>query len=219
MDTLQHAALSSTARQVLLLEKTCTAIANQIAALRKDGVPDLDMAGVIEAKEAIARDVKRWKRRIARDHKSVAAVAWSRGVLGLGDAVALFLGIVPPLNEFANVAKLWKYCGLAPSQGKGKGKESAYSWDAKSFAIVRLAEPCMKCKGSPYRATYDARRAQTFLTHPEWTDGHSHRDALRITAKAILRDLWAVENGRVPGEGHRPCGPQDLYAEPRALVS
>jgi hypothetical protein len=41
-----------------------------------------------------------------------------------------------------------------------------------------------------YRHTYDARRAATAQTHPEWTDGHSHNDALRIVGKHILADLW-----------------------------
>jgi len=46
------------------------------------------------------------------------------------------------------------------------------------------------CGCSPYRVVYDARRAHTATTHPEWTDGHSHNDALRVASKAILRDLW-----------------------------
>lgn len=50
-----------------------------------------------------------------------------------------------------------------------------------------VAQPC-GC--SPYRVAYDQRRAHTVVTHPEWTDGHSHNDALRVASKAILRDLW-----------------------------
>lgn len=46
------------------------------------------------------------------------------------------------------------------------------------------------CACSPYRVVYDTRRAHTAVTHPEWTDGHSHNDALRIAAKEILKDLW-----------------------------
>ncbi len=36
----------------------------------------------------------------------------------------------------------------------------------------------------------DQRRAHTATSHPEWTDGHSHNDGLRVASKAILRDLW-----------------------------
>jgi hypothetical protein len=46
------------------------------------------------------------------------------------------------------------------------------------------------CTCSAYRVTYDQRRAHTAVTHPEWTPGHSHNDALRVASKAILRDLW-----------------------------
>jgi hypothetical protein len=52
------------------------------------------------------------------------------------------------------------------------------------------AESCIKQRHSPYRTVYDDRRVHTALTHPEWTDGHSHNDGLRIVAKEILKDLW-----------------------------
>jgi hypothetical protein len=37
---------------------------------------------------------------------------------------------------------------------------------------------------------YALRRAKTAVTHPDWSDGHAYSDALRITMKAFLRDLW-----------------------------
>jgi hypothetical protein len=93
-----------------------------------------------------------------------------------------------------------------------KGERANWSGNAKMRAYL-VAQSCMKqldtdcrdghgsndaqfwsavpaCPCSPYRVTYDMRRAHTAVTHPEWTDGHSHNDALRIAAKAILRDLW-----------------------------
>jgi hypothetical protein len=53
-----------------------------------------------------------------------------------------------------------------------------------------IATSCIKQARSPYRAVYDNRRAHTATTHPDWTAGHSHNDALRIVSKAILKDLW-----------------------------
>lgn len=35
-----------------------------------------------------------------------------------------------------------------------------------------------------------------------WTDGHRHADALRVTAKAVLRDAWRVARGQPPRVGH-----------------
>lgn len=70
-----------------------------------------------------------------------------------------------------------------------KGQKANWSTTAKTRAYL-IAESCIKQARSPYRAVYDARRAHTAVTHPDWTAGHSHSDALRITSKAILRDLW-----------------------------
>lgn len=46
------------------------------------------------------------------------------------------------------------------------------------------------CTCSPFRVIYDKRRLHTAKTNPDWTDGHSHNDGLRITAKNILKELW-----------------------------
>jgi hypothetical protein len=34
------------------------------------------------------------------------------------------------------------------------------------------------------------RRAHTAVSHPDWTKLHARKDALRITMKAFLKDLW-----------------------------
>lgn len=77
--------------------------------------------------------------------------------------------------------------GVAPK--RRKGQRANWSTEAGIRAHL-IAESCVKQVRSPYRTTYDARRAHTATTHPEWAAGHSHNDALRITAKAVLRDLW-----------------------------
>ena len=46
------------------------------------------------------------------------------------------------------------------------------------------------CPCSPFRVKYDLRKAHTRTTHPEWTDGHRHNDALRVASKEILKQLW-----------------------------
>ena len=60
------------------------------------------------------------------------------------------------------------------------------------------------CDCSPYRVAYDKRRAHTAVTHPEWTDGHSHQDGLRYASKEILKDLW-----RAAREWHLANGGSD----------
>lgn len=78
-----------------------------------------------------------------------------------------------------------------------KGVKANWSTDAKMRSYL-IATSCMKQAASPYRDTYLHRREHTATTHPDWTPGHSHNDALRITSKAILRDLWR-ESARIHG--------------------
>lgn len=70
-----------------------------------------------------------------------------------------------------------------------KGVKANWSTDAKTRAYL-IATSVIKQPSSEYRTVYDERRARTAETHPDWTPGHSHNDALRITSKRILRDLW-----------------------------
>lgn len=72
-----------------------------------------------------------------------------------------------------------------------KGQQANWSTWGKTRAYL-VAVSCVKQLQSPYRVVYLARREHTAGTHPDWTPGHSHNDALRITAKAILRDLWCA---------------------------
>jgi hypothetical protein len=81
-----------------------------------------------------------------------------------------------------------------------KGIRCNWSTDAKTRAYL-IATSCIKHDGT-YREVYDARRAHTAVTHPDWTPGHSHNDALRILSKTILRDLWRA--GRDYHEGNTP---------------
>jgi len=87
--------------------------------------------------------------------------------------------------------------GSGVAARRRKGQKANWSTDAKTRAYL-VAVSCMKSMKSPYRAVYDARRAHTAITHPEWTPIHSHNDGLRIASKAILRDLWR-ESARLHG--------------------
>jgi len=99
-----------------------------------------------------------------------------------------------------------------------KGQRSNWSAEAKSRACL-IAAQCIRYTGepdtngkstsrSPYRDVYDKRKANTDgrlhrtpcpqcgpKGHPAqpgspWSDGHRHADALRITAKELLKHLW-----------------------------
>jgi hypothetical protein len=90
--------------------------------------------------------------------------------------------------------------GVAPK--RRKGQKANWNTEAKMRAYL-VATSCIKQMHSPYRPTYENRRGHTAETHPDWSDGHSHNDALRIVAKAILRDLW-IEGRRLAMVGTEP---------------
>lgn len=99
-----------------------------------------------------------------------------------------------------------------------RGQQANWSTGAKTRAYL-IAEACIKLNGepdkngksrtrSPYRNVYDLRKEATDgkthvaqcvrcgpSGHPAeagtpWSDGHRHADALRVTAKTFLEDLW-----------------------------
>lgn len=107
--------------------------------------------------------------------------------------------------------------GQLKAARRRKGVKANWSTDAKTRAwlcatscLKQIRKPCSAsgldglwipdhvpprpdgsgCACSPYRVRYDERRAHTSKGRPEWTDGHRHNDALRISAKAILKAMW-----------------------------
>ena len=113
------------------------------------------------------------------------------------------------------VSQLWSYCGHGAAVKRRKGMTAAEALAggntmAKTLAH-RLAEACMKLPGgttktgatrkrSPYRDVYDAVRLKV-EGREDWSDGHKHNHAVRLTAKAILKDLWLVQHGLTPTYG------------------
>lgn len=83
-------------------------------------------------------------------------------------------------------AELWAYCGYAPGQKRRRGQKANWNAEAKMRAYV-VAETVVKV-GGPYREVYDQARAS--WADRDTSDGHKHNHALRLVAKAILRDIF-----------------------------
>jgi hypothetical protein len=90
-------------------------------------------------------------------------------------------------SNWSSAAKMRAYLVAEKCMQTGRCQQCR---DGQASDGPRVDDAVPACACSPYRVTYDARRAHAAVTHPEWTDGHSHNDALRVSAKAILRDLW-----------------------------
>ena len=154
-----------------------------------------------EARAVIELDMKKTARRLP-------AYAFVKSVKGFGDlAFCMLVGEAGDLGAYDRHDKLWKRLGLSPHDGKAystwrsAGGLTADQWVAAGYAPRRRAEvfaviqePLFRhqtASQGPYRAAYDARRAQTVLTHPDWTPLHAHRDAGRVMVQKLVRHLWA----------------------------
>lgn len=148
---------------------------------------------------------------------------WIKAQRGLGDKqTARLLSAIkdPYWNDLHDrprtVSELWAFAGYKPGQRRRRGERANWSADAKMRAYL-VAVSCLKAGGG-YREVYDQRKAHTEGRAHEsecvrcgpagkpaqpgtpWSDGHRHADALRVVAKAILRDLW-VEARRLHKHG------------------
>lgn len=105
------------------------------------------------------------------------------------------------------VSQLWAYCGYDPTRRRRKGMGQA---EALACGNPSAKKRCWLIATSMLKAgnrdVYDARRAHTAETHPDWTAGHSHNDALRVVAKQFLKDLW-IASRHDPRDTHSsPAG-------------
>lgn len=144
---------------------------------------------------------------------------WVKAQKGIGDKQgARLLAVIgdPYINmatgEIRTVSQLWAYCGNGdPTRHRFKGMTQADLFGLGSpVAKSRLwliACSCLKTQG-PYAGVYYVRKAanegrehavdckrcgpsgKPALAGSPWSDAHRHADALRITGKEILRDLW-----------------------------
>lgn len=142
---------------------------------------------------------------------------WVKATVGVGEkqGARLLAAIGDPYWNTLHdrprlVSELWQYTGHGdPARSRRrKGQHVEYSPTAKTRTWL-VAVACMKQHASPYRVVYEKRKANTegrlhatpcircgpsgspAPADSPWSDGHRHADALRVTGKAILRDLWA----------------------------
>jgi len=147
-----------------------------------------------------------------------------KGAAALG--LATIIAEAGDLANYPNPQKLWSRLGYAPYDGAAGStwkRErwrsralTADEWIAHPFSGQRYAlmhqisiwlvnaqwigaEKSETGEGAPagyYGFVYSERRKHTAITHPDWTKQHSRMDALRVTMKAFLRDLWCTWNDR-----------------------
>lgn len=115
------------------------------------------------------------------------------------------------------IAQLWSYCGYAVEGGRApsrrRGEQARYNTQARVRTFL-IAEACVKAVGtdrarrSPFRDVYEEGRGKyAEAVHPVACSrcgppgrpaevgsplslGHQHARAMRLVAKAVLRELW-----------------------------
>lgn len=196
------------------LERTRIALQNRVRQMTRTE-PDADgvvrgfgftedyyaVASVNAIVESLSQQEKTAVKILEKMMKEHVLGKWVQGQKGVGlkQGARLIAAIGDPYwntlhNRPRTVTELWSYCGFGVNDEgtavkRKKGVQSNWNANAKMRAYL-IAESCLKQKGSPYELVYRARRAHTDETHPEWSAGRSHNDALRMGAKALLRDMW-----------------------------
>jgi hypothetical protein len=198
-----HASLRTLAVQAQGVDRARLGLEAQINKFGEDGWPPAAHLWSQDQLPALRRIRDSLMRQLVRLMKGTPLGDWQQATPALGSSILFLLGLMPHMLEFHSVAAVWKYTGLHVSEDgeaprRKKGVKLGWSPRLRSYAIIWVALPCTKNRASPYRTVYDRRRAHTAETHPDWPIGHSHADALRITAKAVLRDAWRVARGLRP---------------------
>ena len=146
------------------------------------------------------------------------------GALGLATIVAE----AGDLANYPNPAKLWNRLGFAPFEGCAGSTWKRATWRPRALTAEEWTEHPFSGQryalmhqvavwlvnaqwiaagktedgeGKPngiYGQVYFDRRQHTLETHPDWTKGHRRMDALRVTMKAFLKDLWREWNRAPP---------------------
>lgn len=139
-------------------------------------------------------------RELERAMKAHPLGEWVERNLGLGfKTCGRLIGMLgdvywnPLTDTPRSLGQLNAYCGLHVIDGaaarRTKGVQS--NWNTKIKALLWvMADSAFKKNPSRLRDIYLARREHTNETHPDWTKGHSHNDALRVLSKSILKSLW-----------------------------
>ena len=150
------------------------------------------------------------------------------GALGLATIVAE----AGDLSNYPNPAKVWNRLGFAPYDGLAGSSWKRETWRPRTLSkdewiehpfsgqryalIHQIAVWLVNAQwiaagktedgegkpNGPYGQIYYHRRQHTLAMHPDWTKQHRRMDALRITMKAFLKNLWREWNHAPPPAQH-----------------
>lgn len=195
------------------LEAVRKATGQRIGALERLGHTgaDADTRALTALSEELGAFEKKAVRHLERSMKAHRFGPWVAARHGIGfKGVARLLAVIgdPYIDSRTGqprtLSQLWSYCGHGdasrrPRKGMTQAEVFALGSPVAKMRLYLIAEPCMKARGY-FRPVYDARKAATegrrFTGCTKCPgDGpcrpaHRNADALRVTGKAILADLY-----------------------------
>jgi len=148
-----------------------------------------------ETEKQLAKRLDAW----SREHK--IRLNYLREIKGIGPILSSgLISWLEPISRFANISKLWSYCGLSPTQKREKGKKLGYNPRLKTL-MWKIASSFEKqnSKKSQYRKLYETQKTY-YLNRPDLKarieakekgiKGHIRNMTLRYVEKRFLADLW-----------------------------
>lgn len=193
---LSHSLMGHFARQMADLQQTRQAMGNRIAAMERDGLPKALCAPAQAAYDEVAKAEHALDLQLGRLARKHPLYPWIKEAPGISEfGFARILGATGPLDQFANVAKLWAYLGYhvveghAPKQKKGeKG-----NWSPRGRSVCyQIGESIVKLNRGRYREAYDVKKAYYEAERLDWTQAHRHNAAMRYAVKELLKDMWCA---------------------------
>lgn len=170
MDELTHAGLHKLAKEAENVGRALQMIQASVRAFEKSGWPETAHVWATTQIPELQRIRERLMRSLPAQAKGTDLHSWQQATIGLGPALFLVVGLLPPLSQMHSVGAVWKYCGLHVADGRAprakRGEKLGFSKRMRSYAIIWMADPATKNRACPYRAVYDARRARTAVSHP-----------------------------------------------------
>lgn len=200
--------------------KSRTALDLRIQGIKRaGGTPAKELEAALRFQTSAKREFEKLIRKEWRKHP---LAPWAKDIRGLGEhSVAYLMAKLNGSARWAypkfwvegngsghkrelhlgepyerSLSQLWSYCTVgdpARKRHKGMTQEEAFGLGNQAIGprLHLIAESFIKSRNERYRLVYDERRLTT--ASREWTDGHSHNDALRIIKKTFLADLYDAE--------------------------
>lgn len=148
-----------------------------------------------EAEKQLARRLNAWSSHHPLRINFLNRIQGIGGILSSG-----LIAWLSPISNYANISKLWAYCGLAPGQKRCKGEKAHFNVRLKTLCWkIAVSFEMQKPEKSFYRRIYDAKK-RYYLSREDLKRrieagekgiiGHIRNMTLRYTVKRFLADLW-----------------------------